>query len=80
MKFSSVRDTGNILIACMHFDGFFMIFNRIKLRKMQSSRRSLEEVGTSIESLRQKYKALSAGSPVPEPLSNYLDVSTLKPQ
>lgn len=45
---------------------------RIKLYRMQSVRRSLHEVGTSLESLRQKYGDRGTG-PHPEPLSNYLD-------
>lgn len=45
---------------------------RIKLYHMQSVRRSLHEVGSSLEALRQKYGDRVNG-PSPEPLSNYLD-------
>ena len=54
------------------------LLDRIKLHRMQSTRRSLLDVGNSIESLKYKYKLLSfngQAGPVPEPLTNYMDVS-----
>ncbi|KAL8614441.1 hypothetical protein ACOMHN_007777 [Nucella lapillus] len=50
--------------------------HRIKLHRMQSTRRTLGEFGNSVEDLRRKYRLQgSAGAgPVPEPLTNYLDV------
>ncbi|XP_052229914.1 lysosomal aspartic protease-like isoform X2 [Dreissena polymorpha] len=48
--------------------------HRIKLLKAKSARRTLEEVGSSIQSLRLKYNEnYRIGGPVPEPLTNYLD-------
>ena len=46
--------------------------NSVKLMKMKSVRDQLHEVGTQTSWFRQKYNYL--GSPIPEPLSNYLDV------
>ncbi|KAL5006656.1 hypothetical protein ScPMuIL_015462 [Solemya velum] len=50
---------------------------RIKLHKFQSVRKSLYEVGTSIQDLRIRNKYLGyqqkVTGPIPEPLSNYLD-------
>ena len=54
--------------------------DRIKLHRMQSTRQSLLEFGNSVESLKYKYKLLSfngQAGPVPEPLSNYMDVSAI---
>ena len=42
---------------------------------MKSARRSLYEVGTSIEAVKDKYMN-NYDAPTPEPLSNYMDVST----
>lgn len=47
-----------------------MKYFRVPLYKVQSSRRALQEVGTEVKQVRFRY-----GGPVPEPLSNYLDVS-----
>ncbi|KAL4224577.1 hypothetical protein ACF0H5_015277 [Mactra antiquata] len=46
---------------------------RIKLHRVKTVRRTLQEVGTSIESLRLKYSNYGTDGPTPEPLSNYLD-------
>lgn len=43
---------------------------RLPLYKVQTSRRTLEEVGTNVEQIRLRYTG--EGS---EPLTNYLDVS-----
>ena len=43
---------------------------------MKSARRSLYEVGTSIEAVKDKYMN-NYDAPTPEPLSNYMDVSIL---
>eukprot|EP00918_Siedleckia_nematoides_P034756 GHVU01075553.1.p1 GENE.GHVU01075553.1~~GHVU01075553.1.p1 ORF type:complete len:413 (+),score=53.44 GHVU01075553.1:291-1529(+) len=45
---------------------------RIQLHRFKSGRRTLEEVGSAVASLKQKY-GLGVGGPHPEPLSNYLD-------
>ncbi|XP_052802202.1 lysosomal aspartic protease-like isoform X2 [Mya arenaria] len=63
-----------LLIVAINVAACFGL-HRIKLHKAKSARRTLEEVGTSIESLRLKYlaKDYHLGGPVPEPLTNYLD-------
>ena len=53
----------------------FILFSRIPLHKVDTVRRTLHEVGTSGESLRHKYENYGSNGPVPEPLSNYMDVS-----
>lgn len=45
--------------------------HRVKLYRMQTVRRTLQQVGTAISSL--KYKYTGRQDPAPEPLSNYLD-------
>lgn len=45
--------------------------HRIKLHRMQSVRRSLHDVGTSLDWLQHKYVGGVSGSP--EPLTNYMD-------
>ncbi|KAK3103187.1 hypothetical protein FSP39_017152 [Pinctada imbricata] len=55
------------------FDTGFIPESWIKLHKIKSVRRTLQEVGTSIESLQQKYSGYGVNGPAPEPLSNYLD-------
>nr|ACL13150.1 cathepsin D [Azumapecten farreri] len=52
--------------------------HRIKLHRVKTVRRSLQEVGTSINLLKNRYTGLSDRNgrllgPDPEPLSNYLD-------
>lgn len=64
-------------IACLLLLGlvaYVQCAQRIPLHRFKSSRRTLEEVGTSIRALKYKY-FLSSGDngPHPEPLSNYLD-------
>ncbi|KAK7098516.1 lysosomal aspartic protease-like [Littorina saxatilis] len=62
--------------VCSHAASVPPKLHRIKLHRMQSTRRSLLEVGNSINSLRQKYSLLSfngQAGPTPEPLSNYMD-------
>ncbi|KAG8245517.1 hypothetical protein J6590_104477 [Homalodisca vitripennis] len=49
-------------------------FLRVPLYKIQSVRDHLREVGTDLTNVRLRY----SNDPVPEPLSNYLDVS-MKP-
>ena len=44
---------------------------RVPLERFTSARRTLQEVGTSVEVIRRRW----AAGPHPEPLSNYLDVS-----
>ena len=52
----------------------FVVF-RVKLYRFPSVRRTLEEVGTTVHSLKYKYYSGLLTGPAPEPLSNYLDVS-----
>jgi len=47
---------------------------RIPLKQFKTARRTLHEVGTELEGLRNKYQ-FAVGGPWPEPLSNYMDVS-----
>ena len=49
-----------------------MCFLRFKLEKFKSVRDQLNEVNTPSYAFRQKY---NYDGPIPEPLSNYLDVS-----
>jgi nitrate reductase assembly molybdenum cofactor insertion protein NarJ len=62
-----------------NFKAFFLettIYNyRVPLTKVQKAREVLREVGTEISLLRQRYEHFGVEGPVPEPLSNYLDVS-----
>lgn len=46
---------------------------RVPLRRFTSARRTLQQVGTSVEVVRRRW---GATGPHPEPLSNYLDVRT----
>nr|AEI58896.1 cathepsin D [Pinctada maxima] len=62
-----------ILFAVISFICYSDALVRIKLHKIKSVRRTLQEVGTSIESLQQKYSGYGITGPAPEPLSNYLD-------
>jgi cathepsin D len=50
---------------------------RVPLTKVQSVRRSLQEVGTDIELVHHRWSQL--GGPTPEPLSNYLDAQYYGP-
>jgi len=62
--------------VCSHGAAVPPKLHRIKLHKMQSTRRSLLDMGNSIKSLRHKYKLMSfegQTGPVPEPLTNYMD-------
>lgn len=47
--------------------------SRVKLQKVKSARRQLEEVGTSVKNIQMKYSGEAL-----EPLTNYLDVSFLE--
>lgn len=47
---------------------------RVPLYKVNSARRTLQEVGTEVKQIRLRYSNGYA-EPTPEPLSNYLDVS-----
>ncbi|KAJ8982264.1 hypothetical protein NQ317_007235 [Molorchus minor] len=49
---------------------------RVPLQRFKSARRTLQEVGTSIEQVKIRY---GYGGPAPEPLSNYLDVNNYQP-
>ena len=46
------------------------------LHRFKSPRRSFEDVGTSVVMLMERYKFTTG--PIPEPLSNYMDVSIFK--
>uniref|UniRef100_A0A224XRP5 Putative aspartate protease cathepsin d n=1 Tax=Panstrongylus lignarius TaxID=156445 RepID=A0A224XRP5_9HEMI len=46
---------------------------RVPLTKIQSARRTFQDVGTAVEQLTLKYTGNGAEGPFPEPLSNYLD-------
>ena len=59
-------------IVVFHEVLFKTFFFRIQLHRMQSVRRSLHDVGTSLEWLQHKYGGGVSGSP--EPLTNYMDV------
>jgi len=44
--------------------------HRISLHRFKSARRTLQEVGSAVDQLRDKY---AGHGPVPEPLTNYMD-------
>ena len=54
-----------------------LLLFRVKLKRFQSSRRTLEEVGSNVQMLQEKYVNLDLKGPTPEPLSNYMDVCSI---
>lgn len=52
-----------------------ILFCRIPLYKFQSARRALQEAGTDVHQIRLTE---NVDGPIPEPLSNYLDVRDLR--
>jgi hypothetical protein len=61
-----------VLLALSALTSSSYSLKRISLTKVKSVRDQLHEVGTSTSWFRHKY---NYGGPVPEPLSNYLDVN-----
>lgn len=61
------------LLAVIAFASYADAFKRVKIHRMQSVRRYLEDVNTSIRSVKLKYFSATVKGPEPEPLSNYLD-------
>nr|AEI58895.1 cathepsin D [Pteria penguin] len=61
------------IVALLCAVAYCSALQRIKLHKFKSVRRTLQEVGTSIEALQNKYNVYKVEGPAPEPLSNYMD-------
>lgn len=62
-----------LLLGCL-FVGLNCELARVPLYKFKSVRKTLEEVGTAVRRVSLKY----GGDPIPEVLTNYLDVNVME--